>query len=319
MAHKDIESLLEKAIEKRESLREITDAVRLVNSQGDAIEGLLIEQYNRHFVLHKFPAASEKTINTTTNYLINRFDPDYLIIKKRHITGGREYDDSCVHVVIDKKGSRTIVSEHALKFQVDLNDTLNTGLFLDMRRNRMLIARLSSGKEVLNTFAYTCSFGLHCRAAGASRVVNVDISAKILERGRNNYSLNNVQPLENEFVRADAVRYMKGAVKRENRFDVVIIDPPTFARVNREIFSVTREIPDILGLAFSIIKPGGYILIATNCSSLTPAILRNHIKTCAQRSGAILHDITRLEQDIDFPGSGSMKESFLSCFCIHVK
>jgi 23S rRNA (cytosine1962-C5)-methyltransferase len=319
MAHIDIVFLLKKAIEKRESLREITDAVRLVNSQGDAIEGIMVEQYNRHFVLHKFPAASEKTIHIITDHLINRFDPDYFIIKQRQITGGREYDDSCVQVVIDKKGSRTIVSEYDLKFQVDLNDTLNTGLFLDMRHNRRLIARLSSEKEVLNTFAYTCAFGLHCRTAGASRVVNVDISAKILDRGRNNYSLNNVQPLENEFVRADAVRYMKGAVKRENRFDCVIIDPPTFARVNREIFSVTREIPDILGLAFSIIKPGGHILVATNCSSLTPAILGNHIKTCAQRSGALLHDITRLEQDIDFPGGGSMKESFLSCFCFQVK
>ena len=297
-------------------MRAVTDALRLVNSSGDNLPGIVVEQYCRHFVIHLFHEVPERTLQTVIDRLRSRFDPDFLVVKHRLVEGGREHDSLNVRIIIDRSGSKTTVTEHGLKFQVDLSDTLNTGLFLDMRKNRKLIGGLCRQREVLNCFAYSCSFGVHCRAGGASRVVNVDVSAKILDKGRKNYELNNLVPHENEFVLADAVRYLKGAAKRDNRFDCIILDPPTFARHQGKIFSITQALPELLGLAFSVLKPGGDVLAATNCTAISPDMLMKEIQAASRRTQCQVESTTRLHQDQDFPGSGTMKESFLSCILV---
>jgi 23S rRNA (cytosine1962-C5)-methyltransferase len=312
-------ALLETAIEKRRTLNTITNAMRLVNSYGDNLPGICVDRYNNHFVIHLFSEAGKSMITGVVGYITDRFDPEYCILKHRQISAGKEFNTAYKEIVVDKKGSQTVVSEYGLCFHVDCNDTLNTGLFLDMRRNRKLIAGFSAGKDVLNCFAYTGSFGVHCRAAGASRVVNVDISAKILDRGKNNYSLNALSYIGTDFVHTDSLRYLKRARKRENRFDCIIIDPPTFSRHKGEVFSIIRQLPNLLSGAFGIIKPGGNILIATNCSQINPDYLKKQIVWSALKEKIPVKGLLQLGQDIDFPGSGSMKESFLSCFCVSVK
>lgn len=308
-----IVGLLDIAFARREPLRRITDALRLVNSAGDNLPGIVIEQYSRHFVIHDYRKAPESTLQTVIDHLRSRFDPEYLIVKQRLAEGGKEHDSRSVRVVIDRGDSRTIVTEYGLKLQVDLNDTLNTGLFLDMRKNRKRIAELSPHKEVLNCFAYSCSFGVHCRAAQASRVVNVDVSTKILDKGRRNYELNGLVPHEHEFVYADTLRYLKGAAKRDNRFDCIILDPPTFARHEKTVFSITKALPQLLTLSLSVLKPGGHILVATNCSAISPDTLMGELQAASKHALSRVDSATRLTQDQDFPGSGTMKESFLSC------
>jgi len=100
-----------------------------------------------------------------------------------------------------------------------------------MRRNRKMVAALTKGLSVLNCFAYTCSFGMYARASGASSVTNVDISRKSLDRGRENYELNRLDCAEGEFVRADALTYMKLTLKKGNCFGCVILDPPSFCPI----------------------------------------------------------------------------------------
>jgi 23S rRNA (cytosine1962-C5)-methyltransferase len=98
----------------------------------------------------------------------------------------------------------TIVEEHGIKFKVNLNDGLNCGLFLDMRRNRWMVGRASQHAKVLICFSYTCSFGVHARVGGAREVINTDISRKILERGKNNYQLNALSTAAGEFIKAES-------------------------------------------------------------------------------------------------------------------
>jgi 23S rRNA (cytosine1962-C5)-methyltransferase len=311
-----IPMLLEKACARRETLRGVTNALRLVNSHGDGLPGLIVERYHRHFIIHLLPAAEKGVVDRAVEFIRRRYDPEYLIIKCERNKGGEEFDRSNAEVIINKAGSRTIVTEYGLHFQVDLDDTLNTGLFFDMRRNRKMVADLAREKEILNCFAYTCSFGVHCRARGASRVVNVDLSTKTLEKGRVNYGLNGLEPRENELVHADVLQYLNGAVNRGDRFDCIIIDPPTFARSRGEIFSVIKALPGLLVTAFSILKPGGSIFVATNCSKISPGVLQDHVAAAAARTGRTIQKRTALGQDVDFPGSGTMKESHLSCMLV---
>lgn len=312
-----IYDLLSTACSKREPLAEITNATRLVNSTGDSLPGIVVEQYNKHFVIHNFEGRNTELLPTVTNFLQLKYDPDYLILKHRHVEGGKAHDEDNVKVLIEKGGSKTVVTENGFQFEVDLNDTLNSGLFLDMRKNRQIVSTLCSGKELLNCFAYTSSFGVYARKCGASRVTNVDVSAKILERGKKNYALNQIDLLGNDFMLADTMLFLKGAIKRENHFDIIILDPPTFGRHKGKIFSITQSLDELITLALSILKPGGHLLLATNCSTIPYTALKSALLNNAKLSHRIVQSIQPLSQDVDFPGTGNMKESFLSCILAH--
>jgi 23S rRNA (cytosine1962-C5)-methyltransferase len=306
--------LLETAMNKRQLLRRHTNAVRLVNGSGDGLKGLVLEQYDRHFVAHVFDAQWIAQKDALTNFLKHRCAARYFIMKDRTESGTFSADDLKITVEIAEVSSQTIVQENRLKFAVDLNDTLNSGLFLDMRRNRKLVAGLAKGCKVLNGFAYTCSFGVYCRAAGALSVVNVDISRKSLARGRVNYQLNQLMPAPDEFVSADVVRYLKRALKKDNRFDVIILDPPSFARYEGKTFSVKKNLAELIDLAIKVLNPNGNLFISTNLSEMSHDQLTNMIFSAVPKQR--IKNIRRLGQDEDFPGSGRMPESYLAAVLV---
>ena len=209
-----------------------------------------------------------------------------------------------------------MVQENALCFGVDLNDGLNSGLFLDMRRNRKIVAGLTKGARVLNCFAYTCSFGVYAKASGASSVINVDISRKSLDRGRENYELNRLDCAGAEFVRADALTYMKLALKKGNRFGCVILDPPSFARYDGKVFSVKKDFAVLVDAAMNILEPGGVLLAATNFNGLSHQALKDMVIAGGRER---VKSIRPLGQDTDFRGSGRMPESYLAALLVKTK
>jgi 23S rRNA (cytosine1962-C5)-methyltransferase len=233
--------LLEAALKRRQWLKRHTNAVRLVNGLGDGLKGLVLEQYCHHFLAHIFDAQWFAKKEILADFVKRRCAGRYFIMKDRTEPSAARPDNVKTSILIEEDVSRTIVQENHLRFEVDLNDTLNSGLFLDMRRNRRIVAGLARGRRVLNGFAYTCSFGVYCRAVGASSVVNVDISRKSLVRGRLNYELNRLIPSPEEFVLKDIAGYLKRAIKKGNRFDVIILDPPSFARYEGKAFSVRTD------------------------------------------------------------------------------
>ncbi len=301
--------LLQEAFNKREALRASTNAVRLVNGYGDWLDGLVLEQYAQHFVAQVFDARwlSEKEILLD---FVKGHGARYFIIKDRTRGPSARPDEIGFNIVLDGGSSSTTVEESGVKFSVDLNDTLNTGLFLDMRANRRLVASLAGGRKVLNLFSYTCSFGVHARLQGAAAVVNVDVSKKILERGRVNYELNALTCERNEFIRGDASEYLARAVKKDNRFGMVILDPPSFSRNDGGTFSVKKDLPRLVQDALTILEPGGVVFVATNHSEMLHSHLQNIVQKAAR--GRPVKKFQPLGQDADFTGSGFMAESCLT-------
>lgn len=308
--------LIEAAIGKRQPLRKITNALRLVNGIGDALPGLVLEQYNCHYVIHLFEKRWIPQKEEMAEFIKSRFSARYLIIKERLDPKALKSDQINASVWIEQAPAQTVVQENALNFNVDLNDGLNSGLFLDMRRNRQMVAEFTKGIKVLNCFAYTCSFGVYARAFGASGVVNVDISRKSLERGCENYKLNQLSCPETEFVRADAITYMRRALKKGNRFGCVILDPPSFARRDGKVFSVKKDLAVLIDLAMNILLPGGVLLAATNFSGLSHPLLEGMVGASAKEK---VKSIKRLGQDMDFRGSGRMPESYLAALLVKTK
>jgi len=308
--------LIGAAISRRKPLKTITNALRLVNGLGDALPGLVLEQYADHCVIHLFDKRWIAHKEALAEFVETRLGASYLIVKERLAPQALKSEQINARVYIDQAPSRTVVQENALHFGVDLNDGLNSGLFLDMRRNRKIVAGLTKGARVLNCFAYTCSFGVYARASGASGVINVDISRKCLKRGRENYELNQLECAEDEFVRADALTYMKLALKKGNRFGCVILDPPSFARHGVKVFSVKKDFPVLIDAAMKIMESGGVLLAATNFSGFSHQVLKEMVVAGGREK---VKSIKQLGQDTDFRGSGRMPESYLAALLVRTK
>lgn len=308
--------LLEAAVEKRKALLHCTNALRLVNGFGDGLGGLTLEQYDRHFVFQIFDKRWFAERKALTDFVRERCQGVYLIAKDRSESLSAQPQAIKNSVWIEYQSSKTIIQENGLRFTVDLNDTLNSGLFLDMRHNRKIIAEVAVNRKVLNCFSYTCSFGVYCRSAKALSVVNVDISRKSLERGRANYELNQINPTYNEFIRADAVGYLNRAVKKDNHFDLIILDPPSFARHENKSFSAKKDLPSLVAAAVKVLNPKGIIFVATNFSELSPDSLESMVKAAA--GVRKINRIQHLGQDDDFVGNGLMQESYLAAVLVEM-
>ncbi|MCR4337316.1 MAG: class I SAM-dependent methyltransferase [Candidatus Omnitrophica bacterium] len=308
----DIALQLKRAFTYRETLGLNTNAMRLVNSSGDGLEGLIIERFNKHFVIYILEERWHSHKKTISDTLTEHFEVEYLVCKDRTVSGTRSASRIELEVIKGEGHSQTIVEENGLRFHVDLNDHLNQGLFLDMRKNRKLLASYASDRAVLNCFAYTCSFGVYCRKFGASRVTNVDISAKFLQKGKENYRLNHLHEGRSEFVRDHAVRYLERVAKRNNLFDIIILDPPSFSRFEGAVFSVKKDMPLLIEKAFRALTPEGLLFVSTNLSSISRPQLEIWAHIAAKKTGRKILEAKRMSQDIEFRGSGLMKESFLS-------
>lgn len=299
---KILESTLHKAIQRRSPLSSITNAMRLVNGHGDDLDGLLIDRYDKHLQVQVLSDHRHKQIEEICRILTSSLPVEYLIVKSRR---GLEIKTE----ILVGSQPKTIVEEHGIKFEVNLDDGLNCGLFLDMRKNRRLVGQSAEGKKILNCFSYTCSFGVHARIGGAREVINTDISRKILERGKNNYQLNALSPAAGEFIKADSVSFLQRAFKKGNVFDVIILDPPSFARHEGGVFQVKRDLPKLMALAAAVLNPGGRLLVTTNYSGISHADLERIL--ARGLNGRRVAHIQRVGQDDDFAGSNSFKESFL--------
>jgi 23S rRNA (cytosine1962-C5)-methyltransferase len=135
------------------------------------------------------------------------------------------------------------------------------GLFLDMREVRTWLRKNTEGRTILNLFAYTCSFGVVATLGGAQRVINLDLSRSYLDWGKTNYQLNGLNVDDQDFIYGDAFDWLSRFTKRDTRFDVVILDPPSFSSTP---FSVTRDYPRLVATAARVVAPAGMLLAATN-------------------------------------------------------
>ncbi len=305
--------LLREALARRQPLRKVTNALRLVNAKGDHLEGLVLEQYGKHFVAQVFSPFWLREAVSLMGFLKNYERVDYFIIKDRIQSASSNPRDIKTQVLAGGFNSCITVCENGLHFEVDLNDTLNTGLFLDMRANRKLVGQNCKNKKVLNCFSYTCSFGIYSRVYGAREVMNIDINKKALERARTNYNLNGLKIQPQEFVRADVAIFLERALRKHNYFDVIILDPPSFARADGKVFSVQKDLPKLLKLAISLLNKGGQIFVSTNLSGISHRNLEETLKKADQNRPK---KFTRLGQDVDFPGSGQVKESHLAALWV---
>lgn len=172
---------------------------------------------------------------------------------------------------------KKIVKEGDLRFEVHLGEGLHTGLFLDQRENRRLVSSLSKGKRVLNLFSYTGAFTLAALRAGAREAVSVDLSKNYLEWLKRNLGLNDFPLSSAPTLARDVFRYLKEAKKKEERFDVIVLDPPTFSRNKSQTFSTEKDLESLVLQTAELLSKGGRLFVSLNTRKITPAQFRERV------------------------------------------
>lgn len=182
-------------------------------------------------------------------------------------------------------------SENGLKFEFRSEQGLSPGLFLDQRENRALVAMTATNKSVLNLFSYTCGFSLAAAKAGAKEVVSVDLSKTFLEWGKRNFSLNNLDPSKYEFYAADTEFFLERTLLKNRKFDLIVLDPPSFGRKGKAVFKIEKDLPRLLQACQKLLNVKGQILVSCNFEKWTSEDLlklvqktfpKAHLKTTSQ-------------------------------------
>jgi 23S rRNA (cytosine1962-C5)-methyltransferase len=169
----------------------------------------------------------------------------------------------------------TVVSENGMRFGLDFGAGYSAGLFIDQRANRALMRR-AGVRRLLNTFAYTCSFSV-AAALGGAETVSIDLSKKSLDRGRDNFALNGLDPTPergHRFLADDVLDVLPRLARKGETFDAIVLDPPTFSRGSRgRKFQVERDFEALFVAALELAAPGARVLLSTNCTRLTSRAL----------------------------------------------
>ncbi|MCP4251568.1 MAG: methyltransferase domain-containing protein [bacterium] len=268
-----------------------TDAHRLFTGQPEGVPGLVVEQLGPVLIvqLHedKFRGPADR-VRRIARWYSRLLDVPAVYCKRfvRNRSGG----DAAPAQLCDPNPllgkpcpAEILIDENGLRLAVRPYDGFSTGLFLDGRVSRQRVRDLAAGRRVLNAFAYTCGFSVAAAVGQAAQTVSVDISAKALEWGRRNFEINDL-PLDNHlFIRSEQFEYFNRARRQDRTFDLIVLDPPSFARTKRPktVFSVVTDLERLVAEALTVLAPGGSILLCTNNRTRSVAWLSSQIAAAA--------------------------------------
>jgi 23S rRNA (cytosine1962-C5)-methyltransferase len=272
---------LKKALEHRKHLfeSEETTAFRVFNGEGDGIGGFTIDYYAGYYVISWYSrgiyAFKDEIIRALTQLI-----PYKAIYEKKRFDSKGQYVEDDDFVMGERGEFPLIVKENGVNFAVYLNDGAMVGVFLDQRDVRRTIRdKYAAGKEVLNTFSYTGAFSVFAAVGGATKTTSVDLANRSLSKTKEQFEINGIDSNNQSIIVEDVFHYFKYAVKKQLKFDMVILDPPSFARSKKHTFSAGKDYKDILKEAIAITEVNGVIVASTNCSSFNMNKFKGFIDT----------------------------------------
>lgn len=284
---------------RQKIIGEQTNAYRLINAEGDGFPGLIVDVYNTTLVFSIATAGMEKQKNHILNALISQLKPKLIYEQSDSRSRKLEGLEGRIGVVLGKNGSGSVeIMENGLRFEVDVVSGQKTGFFLDQRVNREKIGALSRDNHVLNCFAYTAAFSVYCAEGGAKRVISLDISKPACIAARKNLHLNWFSSENYPIVETDVFAYLRNT---QENFNLIILDPPAFAKTKRDVAKASRGYKEINLQAIKHITRGG-MLATFSCSNFIEEDLFYKIVLGAARdAGADLQFLSRLEAGPDHP------------------
>lgn len=284
------ETLFKKAKEKRNAYYQddLTTAFRLFNQEGDGFGGLTVDLYGDYAVFSWYNSYVYQ-IRQTISEAFRQVFPEVLGAYEKIRFKGLDYESA--HVYGQEAPDFFTVLENGVLYQVFMNDGLMTGIFLDQHEVRgSLVDGLAMGKSLLNMFSYTAAFSVAAAMGGASQTTSVDLAKRSRELSQAHFQANGLSTDEHRFIVMDVFEYFKYAKRKDLTYDVIVLDPPSFARNKKQTFSVAKDYHKLISQSLEILNPGGIIIASTNAANVSRQKFTEQIdKGFAGRSYQILN------------------------------
>ena len=284
------ETLFRQAKEKRRAYYQddLTTAFRLFNQEGDGFGGLTVDLYGDYAVFSWYNSYVYQ-IRKVISEAFRQVFPELLGAYEKIRFKGLDYESA--HVYGQEAPDFFTVLENGVLYQVFMNDGLMTGIFLDQHEVRgSLVDGLAMGKSLLNMFSYTAAFSVAAAMGGASQTTSVDLAKRSRELSQAHFQANGISTDDHRFVVMDVFEYFKYAKRKGLTYDVIVLDPPSFARNKKQTFSVAKDYHKLISQSLEILNPGGIIIASTNAANVSRQKFTEQIdKGFAGRSYQILN------------------------------
>jgi 23S rRNA (cytosine1962-C5)-methyltransferase len=280
------------------------DCYRVINGDSEGLPAVTVDRYGRYLVCVLSSPVLEQLLPHLSEALGAALDPAAIYLQRRYGPPDPASPRPGAELVAGQPAPPEVeVTEGRVRFLVDVSAPSGTGVFLDMRLGRQAVAGLAAGRRVLNCFSYTGAFSVVAARAGAAEVVSVDTSSRAHGRARLNFAANDLDPGHRrfEFVTADALSFLARQTGRGRRFDLVILDPPTFSSGKGRPFAAAKDYAELVAAALDVLETGGVLCVACNTIKLPHGDLTRSIGRGAHRAGRRLAITRRIGQPPDYP------------------
>ncbi|MFN8436532.1 MAG: class I SAM-dependent rRNA methyltransferase [Cytophagales bacterium] len=273
---------------------ETTNVYRFLHAEGDFVPGIICDIYNNTAVIQKMMEGIEFIQNHLIEFLKAQ-NIQFFYSKTNKIAGkNSELHEEWIGA---KNPEKIIVKENNVLFEIDVENGQKTGFFIDQRENRSLLEQFSKGKKVLNTFSFSGGFSMYACRAQAAKVISVDISKPANDVCDNNYDLNKFNTPHSAITK-DCFTYLREV---QEQFDVIVLDPPAFAKSAAKVMNASRGYKDLNLLAFKLIKKGGFLFTFSCSQHIDKVLFQKIVFGAAADSGKNVRIIKWLSQPSDHP------------------
>ncbi len=289
---------------------------RVVFGESDFLPGLIVDKYDDYLAVQYLSAGIEIRKDTVIEALLKVFPNTIGIIEKnqsrlRAIEGLESYDNTAYGTIPDEIN----ISEYDIKLSISLLAGQKTGYYLDQKLNRKYIRIISRGKNVLDCFCNQGGFALNAAKAGAGNVLGIDSSEEVLHRARANAGLNGFDAID--FAKADVFDFLEKEISNGSEWDVVVLDPPAFAKNKKSVPTALAGYRRLNKLALQIIPTGGYLATSSCSQHILEDRFAGEVQSAASRTGRQLRLIHRGTQPPDHPILSSMPETAYLKFFVY--
>ena len=274
-----------------------TNAFRLVNSDGDLLSGLIVDQYDDTLVIQCTSSGMQLHKPMLIDLLKELCNPAQILERSEGNALRNEGLQPVIEWLLGGETPMVDIIENGLKFRVDVKGGQKTGFFLDQRGNRELTGKFAAGKSLLNCFSYSGAFSVYAAVNGAT-TTSVDISEPAIALAKENFKLNDLPAKSHDFLAANVFDYLR---EDDARFDMIVLDPPAFVKQKAHIDKGARGYKDINRLAIQKLNPGGLLLTCSCSAYVDRDLFRKIIYSAAQEVGRDCRILAQPAQPADHP------------------
>lgn len=299
-----------RAIQSRQYIT--STAYRLINAESDFLAGLIVDRYGDYLVLQALTLGIDRIKRDLANWLLDLTGAKGVYERSDVDVRGKEGLTSSVGVLSGEAPPNPIIVDEGVQLAVDVYTGHKTGMYLDQRQNRAMLADLLASQphltQILNLFSYTGGFAIHALRHPQAHVVNVDASGDALSLARHNVRLNRVDEARADFIQADVFDDLRARMLNNQQYDVVILDPPKFAHTQLQVEKAARGYKDINLSSFKLVKSGGYLFTFSCSGAITADLFQKIVFGALEDSGRDAQIIRTLGASDDHPVALSFPE-----------